>query len=168
MYLQDVHVENYASRKRSAGMLTLRIIVIILGIICVVPFGAFLWTLLVALALFGLAWYIGTREQIDFDYSYTNGTIDIARVFTKSSRKKYLSFDMDKVILVAPSDSNYAKGYTGRGLKVWDCTSRDQQKKAYAVVFKSEKSQNEEIALMELEDDFLDAMEAANRDVVHR
>lgn len=168
MYLQDVHVENYASRKKSGPMATLRIMVIILGVICIVPLGVYLWTLLVALGLFGLAWFIGTREQIDFDYSYTNGTIDIARVFAKSSRKAYLSFEMKNVIVVAPSDSNYIKAYTGRGLKFWDCTSRDKNQKVYAVVFKSKDSPKEEVALMELDDEFLDAMEQANRDAVHR
>lgn len=167
MYLQDIHVENYASRKKSGAVTTLRILLIIAGVICVVPFGLYLWPLLIALVAFGLAWFVGTRDQIDFDYSYTNGTIDIARVFSKSSRKKYLSFDMNDVIVVAPNDSNYIKGYTGRGLKVWDCTSRDPQKKVYAVVFRDEKK-DENIVLMELEDDFLDAMEHAAKDAVHR
>lgn len=168
MYLQDVHVENYASRKRSTAMLALRIMVIIAGVICIVPFGVYLWTLLVALGLFGLAWFIGTREQIDFDYSFTNGTIDIARVFSKSSRKAYLSFEMKNVIVAAPADSNYIKAYTGRGLKFWDCTSREKDRKVYALVFKKNDAKQEEVALMELDEDFIDAMEKANKDVVHR
>jgi hypothetical protein len=167
MYLQDTHVENFASRKKSTAVMVLRVILLLAGIVCVVPLGLYLWPLLIALALFFLAWFAGTRDQIDFDYSYTNGTIDIARVFSKSSRKRYLSFEMSDVIICAPKDSNAIKGYTGRGLKVWDCTSRDPEKKVYAVVFRNQKK-DEEIVLMELEDDFLDAMEHASKDVVHR
>lgn len=167
MYLQDVHVENFASRRPSTAMLFIRVLLIVLGVICVIPFGLYLWPLIIALGLFILAWFVGTRTQIDFDYSYTNGTIEIDRVFTKSSRKKYLTFSMSDVITVARLDSDYLRAYQGRGMKVYDCTSQNGKDNVYAVVFRFNK-QNEEIVLMELEDDFLDAMEQAARDTVHR
>lgn len=170
MYLQDVHVENFVSRNKSSVVSAVRIMMIVLAVFCL--FGAIFTPLaLIGVIVFGiLAWYLGTRSQIDFDYSYTNGTIDIARVFAKSSRKKYLSIEMKDVSLVAPLDSNYARAYQGRGLKTYDCTSRRGDHKVYEVVFHDTKSNNnsEEIILMELEDDFLDAMSTASPSIVHK
>ncbi len=83
---------------------------------------------------------MGTRLELDFDYSYTNGTIDIAKVFTKSSRKKYLSFEMKDVVVVAPVGTDPVRGYEGRGLKVLDCSSRNPQINTYEVEYHYPKS----------------------------
>lgn len=171
MYLQDVHVENYASRGKNGLIGAVRALCLVMAVVflCFSFVGINLIAFAIAVVLAILVWYLGTREQLDFDYSYTNGTIDIARVFSKSSRKNYLSFDMSEVQLVTPADSDKAKAYSGRGLKKYDCTSRSQDAKVYMVVFRNKKSSNnsEEIVLMELEDDFLSAMKQAAGDVVN-
>lgn len=170
MYLQDVHVENYASRKKSGAIGALRAICIVMAVVFLAyaMIGINIISFFIAVALAVLAWFLGTRDQIDFDYSFTNGTVDIARVFSKSSRKNYLSFEMSEVTMAAPLDSDRAKAYSGRGLRKYDCTSRIPDRKVYEVVFRNKKSgNNEEIVLMELEDDFINAMKQAAPDVVN-
>lgn len=168
MYSQDVHIENFASRDKSKGISALRVISIVLGVVFIclsfIP-----WLILVALFFFLLAWFMGQRDQVDFDYSYTNGSIDIARVFSKSSRKKFLSFDMKDVTVVAPRGSEYVAQYQGRGIKTYDCTSDKKDRPVYEVVFHNQKSSNaEEIVLMELEENFVDAMFDAAPHAVHK
>ena len=169
-YLQDVHVENYANRGKSAGMLVLRALVIVLAVGCLV-LGLLIPPFIFGTIGFGLlAWFLGTRLELDFDYSYTNGTIDIAKVFTKSSRKKYLSFEMKDVVVVAPVGTDPVRGYEGRGLKVLDCSSRNPQIKTYEVVYHDPKSSNNgvTVVLMDLEDDFLEAMRTVSPSAVHK
>lgn len=170
MYLQDVHVENYANRGKSMGMLSLKIFLIVLTVIFLL-LGMFMPPVFLAAIGSGLlAWFVGTRSELDFDYSYTNGTIDVAKVYTKSYRKHFLTVDMKDVVVVGPVGSDSVRAYQGRGIKTIDCSSRSQDAKTYEIVYHDTKSNNnaEVILLMDLEDDFLDAMSTVAPSAVHK
>lgn len=161
MYLQDVHVENYANRGKSMGMQMLFVFMVIVSVLSMM-IGLFAPPVFLAtIAFVLLAWFIKSRVELDFDYAYTNGSIDIAKVFDKSSRKRFLSFDMKDVIVVGPVGSDSVRAYQGRGIKTIDCSARNPEIKTYEIVYHDKKSNNAEtIVLMDLEDDFLEAMKA--------
>ena len=161
MYLQDVHVENFANRGKSLGMRMATISIGVLAFFCLL-LGMMFPPLFLGTIGFGLlAWFLSTRVELDFDYAYTNGTIDVAKVYNKSSRKHFLSIEMKDVIVVGPVGSDSVRAYQGRGLKTIDCSSRNPEIKTYEIVFHDKKSDNAEtIVLMDLEDDFLEAMKA--------
>lgn len=168
MYLQDVHVENIANRGTVIGMQLLRILLIVLTVGCIV-LGAFLPPMfLVAIVLGLLAWFVGTRTQIDYDYSYTNGTIDVAKVFTKSSRKHFLTIEMKDVIVVGPVGSDSVRAYQGRGIRTIDCSSRKPDANTYEVVYHDSRNGGETILLMDLDGEFLDAMKIVAPSAVHK
>ena len=169
MYLQDVHVENYANRGKSIGMRMVTISMGILAFLCLL-FGMIFPPFFLGVIGFGLlSWFLSTRVELDFDYAYTNGSIDISKVFNKSSRKRFLSFDMKDVIVVGPVGSDSVRAYQGRGLKTIDCSARNPEIKTYEVVYHDKKSSNAEtIVIMDLEDDFLEAMKAAAPRVVNK
>lgn len=170
MYLQDVHVENFANRGKSVGMRMITISVGILAFFCLL-LGMLFPPFFLGVIGFGLlAWFLSTRVELDFDYAYTNGTIDIAKVFNKSSRKRFLSIDMKDVVLVGPVGSDSVRAYEGRGIKTIDASSRNPEIKTYEVVYHDTRSNNnsETIVLMDLEDDFLEAMRTAAPSAVHK
>ena len=49
--------------------------------------------LLIAGVLFG-AYKLSTRFNIEYEYIVTNGTMDIDKIISKSSRKRVLSFEL--------------------------------------------------------------------------
>ncbi|MQN01950.1 MAG: hypothetical protein FRC54_08630 [bacterium LCO1.1] len=169
MYLQDVHIENFASRGKDIGMYILMGVFIVLtlaSLIIGMGFPVFYFGVVV-FAL--LAWYVSTKRELDFDYAYTDGTIDIAKVFNKSSRKEFLTFEMKDVVAAAPVGSEYLKAYQGRGIRTIDASARNPQVKTFEIVFRNHSGNNSEnIVLMDLEDDFIDAMRQVAPDAVHK
>ena len=77
---------------------------------------------------------------------------------------------MKDVVVVAPVGTDPVRGYEGRGLKVLDCSSRNPQIKTYEVVYHDPKSSNNgvTVVLMDLEDDFLEAMRTVSPSAVHK
>ena len=115
MYLQDLHVENFVSRKPSTVSKVLKIVMIVLAVITFVLGLVVPYLLIMPLLFAALAWYYQMNSQIDFDYSYTNGVIEIAKVMNKSRRKQMLSVEMKGCGGV---DSAQAKGSVGLRLSL--------------------------------------------------
>lgn len=80
---------------------------------------------LLLFAVMGIVDYVYIpRFNIEYEYSYINGQIDIDRIFSRSKRKKYKSYDMAKMEICAPLKSHrldYQKNNTS--LKIVDCSS---------------------------------------------
>ena len=77
---------------------------------------------------------------------------------------------MKDVVLVGPVGSDSVRAYEGRGIKTIDASSRNPEIKTYEVVYHDTRSNNnsETIVLMDLEDDFLEAMRTAAPSTVHK
>ena len=169
MYLQDLHVENFVSRKPNGFSKVLKVVMIALAVITFI-LGLIVPYLLVMTLLFaGLAWYYQMNAQIDFDYSYTNGVIEIAKVLNKSRRKQMLSIEMKDVVVVAVSKSDPVRAYVGRRMKTYDCTGHEDGVKYYCMIFKNPAHNNqEEKLLFQPDEEFLDAMRTVAPRSIHK
>lgn len=50
-------------------------------------------------------WIIWRRMAVEYEYVYTDGNLDVDIIYSKSSRRHLLSFDMRKVRFTAPADN---------------------------------------------------------------
>lgn len=105
----DVYYEQMIKRGTPKQDRTRRILIVLCGlIICLLPFilGASAVyivepVLLMVVALMG--WILWRRASKEYEYVYTDGTLDIDVIYSKVSRRHLVSFDLRKVNLIAPA-----------------------------------------------------------------
>ena len=71
-------------------------------------------------------------EDLEFEYSYFNGDLDIDKIMAKQSRKRVFSTDMESMIVVAPAGSIELQPY--KQLKGIDYSSNTGNGKVYELV----------------------------------
>lgn len=85
---------------------------------------------------------------LDFDYSLTNGDLDIAKISGGEKRKHLLTVHVrEGLILLAPADSTEVKAYDQKKLKTYNCTSSDEKALVYCMIAKTDSDSGEEIRL---------------------
>ena len=133
----DIFKEQLVTKKRTPkdGMIT---VLIILAAILVISL-AFLFIpqvflLAVIIAGYGAYWLI-QRQNIEYEYIYTNGDLDIDKIINKSKRKRVLSVSVkDFDVMAHVEDKNHAHEMTGFE-KNLDFSSGEIKSNTYAAVF---------------------------------
>ncbi len=95
--------------------------------------------LIVAVALAVACYFIIPKTDMEYEYLFVNGELDIDAVMAKSKRKKVKSLDIREADLIAPLNSHRMDYYNGNTkLKTLDYSSGDPSHRRFAVITKSE------------------------------
>ncbi len=79
--------------------------------------------------------FVLPRTDIEYEYLYVNGELDVDMVMAKKKRKKANTFDLNQADLVAPLNSRRMEYYNGNSrLKVLDYSSGNPNAKRYAMI----------------------------------
>jgi hypothetical protein len=97
------------------GFLTLMMLTPLLG-------GRFSLPAIIGTVVFGgltyLCFIVRNNQKIEYDYTFTNGTLDIAKVINNSKRKKLLTADIKEFEVIAPaSDEGFMRMLQHPGIK---------------------------------------------------
>lgn len=84
-------------------------------------------------------------KNVEYEYTFTDGSIEIAAVYNDSKRKEVFSFEMDHVSMIVPQGSLRIANESFS--KKRDYTSKTQNDKIYCFVLESEKSK--ELVMLE-------------------
>ncbi len=104
--------------------------------------------LLSAVIMGFLAFYlILPNLDIEYEYLYVGGDIDIDKIMAKRKRKRIASYSKDNLEVMAPTGSAHLADHM-KNAKVVDYTSGNPDIKTWTVVYNLEKSS--EAAVMEL------------------
>lgn len=123
-------------------------VVVILAAVGVLFFNPIL--LIAAMVLGFLAYYlILPNYDIEYEYLYVGGDIDVDKIMAKRKRKTVGSYSKDNLEVMAPTGSDHLAEYL-KGVKVIDYTSMDPKVKTWTLVYSSEKAS--EAVCMELTD----------------
>ena len=96
----DIFAEQLVSIKNTGKVLALRLFIWIMGALLAVGLVllgifknslSFISLILAVAALYG-AYYLNTRFEQEFEYSNTNGEVDIDRIINKQSRQRMAQF----------------------------------------------------------------------------
>lgn len=114
------------------GMIALTVIAVVGGLF-ISPL------LLVAAIALGVACYfVLPKTDVEYEYLFVNGELDIDMVMAKSKRKKVMSVDMKEVDLMAPLNSHRMDYYNGNtNMKTKDYSSGNSSHKRFAIIAKS-------------------------------
>ena len=120
--MKDIYIEQLVKRKNTKRTMLLRILLII-GAVATLPtivFSPFFIMAPIFLVLMAVVYFKSTN--VEYEYSYFNGSIEIDQIQAKQFRKKLVSIDLDEVEVVAPTGSLEIQQY--RRLKKYNYSSR--------------------------------------------
>ena len=133
--MSDLYSELLVKKKRTikdklvkGGLIALVVICALVGI--VMPFLFF-----VAIALGIAAYFIIPGTDLEFEYLFVNGELDIDKIMSKSKRKRVKSLNISECDLMAPLNSHRMDYYnSNQKLKVQDFSSGNPEHKRFAIV----------------------------------
>jgi len=96
--------------------------------------------------------------HIEYDYSYTNGEIDIVKVINGSRRKKLITFEQDDIEIMASPENEELKRYLNGQIKKIDCVSHEKDRKNYAMVVKKSENQGKVMIFWEPGDEIAEML----------
>ena len=84
--------------------------------------------------LSGLLFFFKKELYVEYEYSLTNGEIDIDKIMEMRSRKRIISFHMKEVELLAPVDSNEYKGFSSKPESIIKAFPKEDKSRQYAAI----------------------------------
>lgn len=128
----DTFIEQLVKQRQTTSNLLKKCGLIVLTVLSV--FLVLLMPVLLPLPvlLIVLDVFLMKRMDLEFEYSYFNGDLDIDKIMAKQSRKRVFSTDMESMIVVAPAGSIELQPY--KQLKGIDYSSNTGNGKVYELV----------------------------------
>lgn len=164
--LQDIFIEQTVKKEDKPILRTLYFVCVgltgsnVLAGILIFP-GMFVPALLFG----GLAYYIFSNMDVEFDYAYTNGVLEVAKVRAQQKRKSLCEISAEDIIVMAKTGTDPVVPYRGGGRKAYDCTSH-KNTDYYVLVFK--KSGREAKLLFEPNSEILDSLKRKNGSKIYK
>ena len=110
----DFYTEQLVKRQKASSTTLIKAILIIL--IFMIPFGIIGPVIMIALDVF-----LFRSMDVEYEYLFVNGSLDIDKIMAKSRRKNMFSMEMTDLEMMAPSGSPELRPY--QGLKGTDYSS---------------------------------------------
>ena len=117
--------------------------------------------LLIAMAIYTIILY--SNKNIEYEYDYTNGSLEIAKIINNEKRKKVVNIESNEVKMVAAVGTNESLKYDHVQLKTYDCSAHDSEQKDYILVAHSEAKGNDFKVIFTPSEKLLNAMAKYNK-----
>lgn len=139
--MSDLYTELIVKRKTPVSDQVKKVLLIVATVLIafvglfVTPFG------LIALIAIGVAdYFLIPRFDLEFEYLYVNGELDVDRIMSKTKRKRARSLDLEKMVLMAPVNSHELDYYNhNNSIKLVDFSSGEPDHKIFALIMQSDK-----------------------------
>lgn len=93
-----------------------------------------------AIALGIACYFIVPRTDLEYEYLFVNGDMDIDVIMSKTKRKRVMTLKMEEVDLMAPVNSHRMDYHNGnKNLRVLDYSSGNPEHKRFALITKDDK-----------------------------
>lgn len=103
--LNDTYVEQSVKAKPGAGYYLKMFFAVALIMVGIPLSLIFIGLLLIGFGVIILIYYAGDAK-LEYEYTLTNGEVDIAAIYNGRRRKEKLQFDLENVTMIVPKDSN--------------------------------------------------------------
>lgn len=100
--------------------------------------------------------FILPRFDVEYEYLYVNGDIDIDVIYNKMKRKRVASFEKANLQCMAPTGSDHLTEFRQKGIKLTDYSSMKKDEKTWTLYYGDEKGMSG--ALLSLPDDIASDM----------
>ena len=134
--MSDLYYELLVKKESTAKDAVIRYGLIVLT--AVMALGGLLISpilLIAAIALGVACYFVIPKTDLEFEYLFVNGELDVDMVMSKSKRKKANSISMEQTDIVAPLKSHRMDYYNGnQKMKTLDYSSGNPEHKRYAMI----------------------------------
>ena len=90
---------------------------------------------LFGVVIFGfIFWFVRGKTDLEYEYLYLSGELSVDKIINRQKRKASITMPMEKVELVAPTDSEKLNEYKNKSLKKLDFTSRSFSALALSII----------------------------------
>lgn len=139
--MEDLFSETLIKKKRTAKDLAAWLPLFCLGVLLLI--GGLLvhpLLLLAGAAAAGLGIWLQRRHNIEYEYAYVNGQLDIDCIYARTSRRRLASYDLRQMEVMAPLGSEFLARSGGGNLRTADYTSGEEAERdrVYAVILPHE------------------------------
>ena len=134
--MSDLYSELLVKKKQTGKDLAIKYGLIVLTVIMVLG-GLVLNALLLvpAIALGVACYFVIPKTDLEYEYLFVNGELDIDMIMSKSKRKRVKSLQLAEADLVAPLKSHRMDYYNGnQNMKVLDFSSGNPEHKRFGVI----------------------------------
>ena len=114
------------------GLIVLTVLAVFAGLI-ITPLA-----LIIAVALGIACYFVIPKTDLEYEYLFVNGELDIDMIMSKSKRKRVKSLQLAEADLVAPLKSHRMDYYNGnQKMKEYDFSSGIEDHKRYAMIIRA-------------------------------
>lgn len=142
IFMNESYVECMVASKTPGYFVFLRYLLIGLTVVCGLGMFVLGEILFIVAIVFGVgAYFLGMYTDVEYEYLYLDKEISVDKIFHKTKRKHYATYELDKIEIMAPFHSYRLDNYKNRQAKVVDISSRVEEKPDKRYVFFYEGSQ---------------------------
>lgn len=135
--MNDLYAECLVKKKsQTAAAKILLAVGLVLSALSVVVFGVY--GCIIFLLMCGLAFYISSTMNVEYEYLFAEKQLSVDRIFNKSRRKKAADYNMEDIQTIAPITSEKVKDYERQIKKVTDFSSGRTQARRYAIIYQKQ------------------------------
>lgn len=136
--MNDTYCELIVKRKLSMSLILIRVIAVAVTVFAFLV-GFLLWVIgwVIATAFVYVCILVFRKTDIEYEYQFVNGDMDIDIIYGKLKRKRINRFDLKAIEIMAPEKSPRLASYNqNRDIKVLDYSSRYKERPKYAFITK--------------------------------
>ena len=138
--MNDLYAEVLVKRQRTgmepiikSGLITITIVSALIGIFVFAPL--ILLTVAAGISCF----FVFPRLNLEYEYLFVNGDLDIDMIMSQAKRKHLKSYHMEEVDIIAPENSHRLDYYRqNTSMKLVDYSSGNPENKRYMMVVREE------------------------------
>lgn len=143
--LNDVFIEKLVRRKPTASVIILKILVAFAAlVICISVLFTPLASIagpIIFVAVGWIAWILIRRLNFEFEYSLTNGDLDIDTIIGFKKRVHMLSLHFYEIEFMAPIDPQYAGRFPDKDMEtIYDVASSKDSPDRWFLIFRKDGS----------------------------
>lgn len=130
--MSDFYTEHLIKRKATMGSLAAKVGLILLTIISIFFVFTSAFAILIPVILIVVDVILFKRMNVEFEYLYVNGELDIDKIMSKEKRKRIFSTDINSIEIVAPVGSPEVRSY--QNVKIVDYSSQEAEHRRYEMI----------------------------------
>lgn len=130
--MSDFYTEQLVKRKSPSSTVLLKVLLIMITVFSVLLIFVIPFAILILIGLVCVDVFVFRSMDVEYEYLFVNGNLDVDKILSKSRRKQVLSMDMNELELLAPEGAPELRQY--QGLKAINLSSMTGNAKLYEMI----------------------------------
>lgn len=139
--MSDLYSEQLVKKRTTSLDIVMKAVLVAVTILSVVLALLIPLLIIVPILLIVLDVFLFRRMDLEYEYLFVNGELDIDKIMGRAKRKNQLSVNMDNVEMVAPRGSKELYAFENKRLRVLNFTSGNPDAQVYEMILNYDNQQ---------------------------